>query len=69
MLLEAKRQIQSRKGNRWRAEFMRLVYPECRAASAKGFGDLVKRLTSGPWGDPRWNRNEELSQMLAELQR
>ena len=65
--LEAKQRIQQYKGDQWKAEFMRLMYPECRAANAKGFTDLVKRLTQGPWGDPRWRDDPQLNQMLSEL--
>jgi len=48
---------------------MRLMYPECRAANAKGFNDLLRRLTKGPWGDPRWTRDKELAILIAELQK
>ena len=52
MAVEAKRHVQSYKGRQWKAEFMRLMYPQCKAANAKGFDDLVKRLTQGPWVTP-----------------
>lgn len=65
--LEARRRIQSYKGNQWKAEFMRLMYPESKAISAKGFDDLIKRLTQGPWGTSRWHEDPELAQLIEEL--
>jgi hypothetical protein len=69
LCLEAKSRIQAYKGEQWKAEFMRLMYPECRAANAKGFTDLVKRLTHGPWGEPDWRENPELLELIQELNR
>jgi DNA-binding NtrC family response regulator len=69
LCLEAKRQIQVYKGEQWKAEFMRLMYPECRAANAKGFQDLIKRLTQGPWGAPDWREQRELVELIEELSR
>jgi two-component system, NtrC family, nitrogen regulation response regulator NtrX len=68
MAVTAKRRIQAYKGNQWKAEFMRLVYPECKAASAKGFNDLIRRFTKGPWGFSGWKNDKELRRFLEELQ-
>jgi DNA-binding NtrC family response regulator len=69
LCLEAKRQIQMyKKGDNWRAEFIRVMFPECKAANAKGFNDLIRRLTKGPWGDPQWERDEEIRKLLLHLQ-
>lgn len=69
MCLKAKSLVQTYKGTRWRAEFMRLMYPQCRASNAKGLSDLVKRLTQGPWGYPRWEDDVELRDLINELMR
>jgi DNA-binding NtrC family response regulator len=63
LALEAKRRVQAYKGKQWKAEFMRLMYPRCKAANAKGFDDLIKRLTQGPWGEPEL----ELAAQLRDL--
>lgn len=68
MAVEARRRIQAYKGGQWKSEFMRLMYPECMAANAKGFNDLIRRLTKGPWGDPVVTQDDELRQYLKELQ-
>jgi hypothetical protein len=47
---------------------MRLMYPECRAQSAKDFNDLVRRLTQSPWGSPELERQPELKALLDRLQ-
>ena len=60
----AKRRIQAYKGSQWKAEFMRLLYPNCKAANAKGFEDLIKRLTKGPWGDPDLTTDDRASSLL-----
>jgi len=46
------------------------MYPECTAQNAKGFTDLIRRLTKGPWGDPNWEweNDEEISSLLEKLQ-
>ena len=67
MALAVKRHIQQYKGSQWKAEFMRLMYPECKAANAKGFNDLIRRLTNGPWGLPRWVEDKDVAQLLNEL--
>jgi len=67
LAVEAMRRIREYKGNQWKAEFMRLMYPECKAANAKGFDDLIKRLTKGPWGNPEWKTDPEMSRALREL--
>jgi len=67
MALEAKRRIQQYKGKQWKAEFMRLMYPESKAQNAKGFSDLLKRLTQGPWGYSEWEANRELALLIKEL--
>jgi transcriptional regulator with PAS, ATPase and Fis domain len=66
--IEAKRRVQSYKGDQWKAEFMRLMYPHCKAQNAKGFSDLIKRLTQGPWGDPKAAEDAQLSRLLRELE-
>lgn len=67
LILAAKEHIQSYKGQQWKAEFMRLMYPHCKAANAKGFSDLVKRLSQGPWGDPEWSKDSELKRLIDSL--
>jgi two-component system, NtrC family, response regulator AtoC len=69
LAVEAKRRIQEYKGLHWKAEFMRLLYPECRAANAKGFDDLLKRLTQGPWGCSTWNQHEPISKLIEILRK
>ena len=69
LALEARRRIQSYKGKGWKAEFMRLLYPECKAANAKGFDDLLRRLTQGPWGCSCWQQDPELARLIKELRR
>jgi DNA-binding NtrC family response regulator len=67
LILAAKRHVQAYKGEQWKAEFMRLVYPHCKAANAKGFADLIKRLTQGPWGDPDWIKDRDLRRLLESV--
>jgi DNA-binding NtrC family response regulator len=67
LAVAAKERIRAYKGQQWKAEFMRLMYPDCRARSAKGFQDLVRRLTSGPWGSERVAQDPELRQLLGLL--
>lgn len=69
MAIEVKRHIQQYKKSYWKAEFMRLMYPNCKAQSAKGFNDLIGRLTRGPWGDPNLEKNEELGPLLKKIKR
>jgi DNA-binding NtrC family response regulator len=66
--IEAKRDIERYKGRHWKAEFMRKVYPLCRAQNAKGLSDLIRRLTKGPWGDPKAARDPELGPLITELE-
>lgn len=67
--IEAKSRIQAYKGGQWKAEFMREVYPHCKSMNAKGFSDLVKRLTRGPWGEPGAMDDPFLGPLLRELER
>jgi DNA-binding NtrC family response regulator len=67
MALEVKQRVQTYKGSQWKAEFMRLMYPHCKAANAKGFDDLIRRLTHGPWGDPDWEKEESLKALVSQL--
>ena len=67
LAVEAKRQIQQYKGKLWKAEFMRVMYPDCKAANAKGFVDLVRRLTKGPWGLTKWHQCDEISSLIKKL--
>lgn len=67
--IEAKAAVQAYKGNQWKAEFMREVYPHCKSRNAKGFADLVKRLTHGPWGEPKALNDPDLEPLLRELER
>jgi len=69
LAVEVRRRVQSYKGNMWKAEFMRLMYPESKAANAKGFDDLLKRLTQGPWGCSTWHEHPELSELIEALRR
>ncbi len=66
--VEAKRVVVRYKKSGWKAEFMRLVYPHCRAQSAKGFQDLIRRLTKGPWGEPNLDADPELKRLMRELE-
>jgi len=68
LCVEAKVRIQRYKGKQWKAEFMRLMYPHCKAQNAKGFNDLIRRLTKGPWGMQDWTTDQSLSALLKELQ-
>ena len=68
LCVEAKYRIQRYKGKQWKAEFMRLMYPDCKAQNAKGFNDLIRRLTKGPWGLHNWTRDPSISALLNELQ-
>lgn len=68
LALAAKRRVQAYKGGQWKAEFMRLMYPHCKAANAKGFDDLIKRLTQGPWGVPDSSANQNLAALIKQLQ-
>ena len=65
--LEAKKVVKEYKGKHWKAEFMRLVYPHCKAQNAKGFADLIRRLTKGPWGHPDVQTNSEITKLLESL--
>jgi len=67
LAVEARKRVQAYKGSQWKAEFMRLMYPQCKAANAKGFDDLLKRLTQGPWGNPRWEKEPELAKLIRAL--
>jgi two-component system response regulator HydG len=67
LAIEGKRRVQVYKGRQWKAEFMRLMYPYCKAANAKGFDDLIKRLTQGPWGYPHSKKDRQLTRFLEEL--
>ncbi len=67
LALQVKQHVKAYKGGQWKAEFMRLMYPECKAANAKGFDDLIKRLTQGPWGSPKLNENVEIRRLLETL--
>lgn len=69
LYLEAKRTIQRYKGRQWKAEFMRLMYPACKASSAKGFNDLIRRVTKSPWGDPSWMTERDLRHLIDDLVR
>jgi len=65
--IEAKQHIQEYKPTQWKAEFMRMMYPECKAQNAKGFNDLVRRLTKGPWGNPNWELDDEFAALVEKL--
>ncbi len=67
LAVAAKEQIVLYKGRRRKAEFMRLMYPECRAQNAKGFNDLIRRLTRGPWGSTSVRNDSELASLLERL--
>ncbi|MCI0541940.1 MAG: sigma 54-interacting transcriptional regulator [Verrucomicrobiales bacterium] len=68
LALAAKKHIQAYKGRQWKAEFMRLMYPNVKAANAKGFDDLIKRLTQGPWGCPEWKDDAQLAELIRQLE-
>ena len=67
ILIEAKERIKKYKGNQWKAEFIRLLYPENKAQSAKGFNDLISRLTKGPWGLNENKRDKNINDILNQL--
>jgi len=67
LAIEAKKRIQTYKGDQWKAEFMRMMYPACKAANAKGFEDLLKRITHGPWGCPGWQQNRAVADLIEKL--
>ncbi len=67
ILHEAKKQIIKYKGRHWKAEFMRKLFPLSKAQNAKGFNDLVKRLTKGPWGLSEIDKHPELKKLFTEL--
>lgn len=67
LALEIKDKVQAYKGNSWRAEFMRCLYPNYKAQNAKGLADVIKRFTHGPWGDPDWAKDPELVRLINEL--
>jgi DNA-binding NtrC family response regulator len=67
LAIEAKQAISAYKGKQWKAEFMRLVYPHCKARNAKGFSDLIKRLTKGPWGEPQVANDPEMARLIDDL--
>ncbi len=67
LAVEARLRVQAYKGKQWKAEFMRLMYPDCKAANAKGFDDLIKRLTQGPWGCPNWLDNPDIVELIETL--
>jgi two-component system, NtrC family, nitrogen regulation response regulator NtrX len=68
LAVNVKRQVQKYKGRAWRAEFMRVLYPECKAPSAKGLSDLIRRLTKGPWGASDLRSDSEAAALLNELE-
>ena len=67
LALEIKDKVKAYKGNQWRAEFMRCLYPNYKAQNAKGLADVVKRFTHGPWGDPKWEQDPDLSRLITEF--
>jgi len=62
MAAEAKRRSRSV------AEFMRRLYPYQRKSSTAALAELIRRLTTGPWGDPVILQDPELKQLIDELQ-
>ena len=62
MAVEAKRRSKSA------AEFMRRMYPEHTKTSTAALQDLIRRLTKGPWGDPRLRDDPETARLLDELE-
>ena len=69
LALAARRRIEAYKGGQWKAEFMRRLYPECRSASAKGFSDLIKRLTAGPWSAGDLCESDAIRELMEDLVR
>jgi len=68
LAVQVQRQVRARKGKQWRAEFMRLMYPRAKAANAKGVNDLIRRLSSGPWGSPEIRSDPVAGPLLEELE-
>lgn len=67
LALIVKEQVKSYKGNQWKAEFMRLLYPENKAPSAKGFNDLIRRLSKAPWGISDLNEYPNIKKTIDNL--
>jgi two-component system, NtrC family, nitrogen regulation response regulator NtrX len=67
LCLLVKKEIKRYKKDRWKAEFMRTLYPSCKAQNAKGFDDLIRRLTKSPWGDENWEEDLDLKALIEEL--
>lgn len=68
LALEVKRKIlEYKNGNQWKAEFMRKLYPNVKAANAKGFDDMVKRISAGAWSVNDFKYQGELGRLLDDL--
>lgn len=67
LAVATKERVKVYKGQRWRSEFMRLLYPQSRVPSSRGIEDVIKRLTQGPWGFNRWRKHQELVELVARL--
>ena len=50
------------------AEFMRKLYPEQSKQSTAAQKELVRRLTTGPWGDPEMRNNPDMAILLKKLE-
>ena len=68
LLNNAKLEIKSYKKKAWKAEFMRRLFPFSKAPNSKGFNDLMKRLKTGPWGNPNWKSDPEMKRMIEDLE-
>lgn len=70
LALEVKRHILKYKpGNQWRAEFMKRMYPNYGARSAKGFGDVLKKISGSAWSIEDFDKYEELTHLLHMLKK
>ncbi|MBC8432383.1 sigma-54-dependent transcriptional regulator [Desulfobacula sp.] len=68
ILKEMKLAVEAKKKCKSIAEFMRKMYPKHTKTSTGALKDLIRRLTSGPWGDPDLRNDPELAGLLKELE-
>lgn len=69
LLWELRMAVEAKRRSKSAAEFIRCLYPKQTKTSTAGVKDLVRRLTSGPWGDPDLRDDPEAKQLLDELER
>jgi DNA-binding NtrC family response regulator len=67
--IEVKKRVREYKGKQWKTEFVHRLYPAIVSPSGKYFNDLIKRLTSRPWGNPNYEKIQELKSLIDELKK